>query len=123
MISQGFVYKNQHVLMVRQHVQRGDIVWNFPGGGIHEGETPEEACLREIKEETGYDVEIKSLLCAEPSKFTYLVEIVGGDLFLDASQEDNEDILDVAWVSIDDTAKWDHITLPIFELYRQSNAN
>jgi len=34
MISQALITRNDKVLMVRQHVQRGDIVWNFPGGGI-----------------------------------------------------------------------------------------
>lgn len=27
--------------------------WNFPGGGIHRGETPEAAARRELREETG----------------------------------------------------------------------
>ncbi|WP_419961783.1 NUDIX hydrolase [Psychrobacillus sp. BM2] len=120
MISQGFVLKDNMVLMVQQHVQRGEIVWNFPGGGIHKGESPEDACIREIKEETGYEVKIKELLNTESTKFTYLVEIVGGKMFVDKSIEDNEDIIDVSWVSIDDKTKWDNITLPIFNLYQKS---
>ncbi|MEK3954600.1 MULTISPECIES: NUDIX hydrolase [Psychrobacillus] len=120
MISQGFVLKDNMVLMVQQHVQRGEIVWNFPGGGIHKGESSEDACIREIKEETGYEVKIKELLYTESTKFTYLVEIVGGKMFVDKSNEDNEDIIDVSWVSIDDKTKWDNITLPIFDLYQKS---
>lgn len=27
--------------------------WQFPQGGIHQGESPREACLRELREETG----------------------------------------------------------------------
>jgi 8-oxo-dGTP pyrophosphatase MutT (NUDIX family) len=120
MISQGFVLKDNMVLMVQQHVKRGEIVWNFPGGGIHKGESPEDACIREIKEETGYKVKIKGLLYSNSTKCTYLVEIVGGKMFLDKSIEDNEDIIDVSWVSIDDKTKWDKITLPIFDLYQKS---
>jgi ADP-ribose pyrophosphatase YjhB (NUDIX family) len=62
MLSQAVITRNNEVLMVKQYVQRGDIVWNFPGGGIEEGETPEEACLREVEEETGFIVNIVTLL-------------------------------------------------------------
>jgi 8-oxo-dGTP diphosphatase len=40
-------------------VQRRDIpVWVFPGGGLDPQETPEEGVLREVHEETGYQVQI-----------------------------------------------------------------
>jgi len=36
--------------------------WEFPGGKIEFGETPEEATIREVKEESGYDVSVESML-------------------------------------------------------------
>ena len=45
------------ILMVRQFY-RGEEIWTFPGGNIEEYETPKEAAIREVKEETNYDIEI-----------------------------------------------------------------
>lgn len=117
MISQALIIKDRQVLMVKQYVQRGDIVWNFPGGGIEDYESPEAACIREVKEETGFDVELVNLLHKDENKFTYLAKIVGGNLTLDKSNPDNEDLIDNGWVTLDDNSKWDSYTLPILDLY------
>ena len=37
--------------------------WEFPGGKIEPGETPEEAIVREIKEELDVDITVDSFLC------------------------------------------------------------
>lgn len=53
-----------HVLLVK----RDDVpVWVLPGGGIDPGESPEEALVREIHEETGYRVKIlRKCACYQP---------------------------------------------------------
>lgn len=72
--------------------------WCLPGGGVDPGETVEEACLREIDEETGLKARVIRLLgiYSDPNKLveypdgnkvqivalSFEVEIVGGELGL-----------------------------------------
>ena len=49
----AIIFENQQLLMVKTN--KGD--YKFPGGGIKEGETREQALVREVLEETGYHVQ------------------------------------------------------------------
>ncbi|MEK3779236.1 NUDIX hydrolase [Paenibacillus sp. FSL R5-0810] len=118
-IAQAIIIKDKYILMVRQFVQRGAIVWNFPGGGIEEGETPDEACIREVKEETGLDVKALKLIQHQEGKYTYLVTDIEGRIHLDKSNKDNDDIIEIKWLSIDDYKIFDNYTKPIIELVRK----
>ncbi len=50
----------QEKIFVQKRLPQGAWanLWEFPGGRIEEGESPEEAIMREFKEETGFDVQV-----------------------------------------------------------------
>lgn len=49
----AIVCRDEKVLVI--HSRKYDY-YKFPGGGLEKGETPEEALIREVKEESGYTV-------------------------------------------------------------------
>jgi 8-oxo-dGTP diphosphatase len=61
-ISSVVLKKDDKLLLVKEVLESKKEYWIFPGGGVEFGETIEEAAVREAKEETGLDVEIKEFL-------------------------------------------------------------
>ncbi|MGD6963495.1 NUDIX hydrolase [Fictibacillus phosphorivorans] len=112
MLAQGVVISDGKVLLVKQKVKRGDIVWNYPGGGVEPGETFEQACIREVLEETGYTVKIIKPLIQRKEKQVFLCELISGTLTI----EDDEDILDVRWIDLQDDMYFDDVSRPVVEM-------
>jgi 8-oxo-dGTP pyrophosphatase MutT (NUDIX family) len=50
----GVVLRQQDVLLIRVSEIKGRPVWSFPKGRLDAGETPAQAALREVMEETGW---------------------------------------------------------------------
>ncbi len=66
------------VLLIKRGVEPGKGKWALPSGFMEQEETPEEACIRELEEETGIKGKVKRLI-AVYSEFT---EIYGNVLLL-----------------------------------------
>jgi ADP-ribose pyrophosphatase YjhB (NUDIX family) len=70
-------------------------IWNLPGGGVENGELPDEAAIRETREETGLKVKIKDLvgIYGKPHRdelvFVFIGEVVGGKLKVMAESDES----------------------------------
>lgn len=105
------VVRDDSVLLVRQYrLLINDLSWEIPGGGIDEGEQPEEAAVRECLEETGISCRnIKPVIrfhlgldtIHNPSWVFY------ADEFSDTGIRCNDpgEVVDYQWVAIDDCMK------------------
>ncbi len=96
-----------HAALIARHDRRGRLVWSLPKGHLEEGETAEQAALREVEEETGIQGRILAPLgvidfwfIAEKRRIHktvhhFLMEARGGEL----SDADPE-VVEVAWVPL-----------------------
>ena len=85
------VNKDNKILLVR-HKKGNQRYWVLPGGRLEYGETFEECAIRELKEETGLDVEVERFLflseALAPDRSRHIVNIfikarvVGGTMKL-----------------------------------------
>jgi len=102
------VTDDNKVIMVKQYRHGiSSIETELPGGVAEEGETPEQAVRREVKEETGYEfdsLEYLGKVCANPSttnNFTHLFLARGGKKVTDQKLDESEEI-EVLFLSLDE---------------------
>lgn len=59
--TDAIVFRNNRILLIKRKNDPYKNAWALPGGFINYGETVENACLRELEEETGLTGEIQNL--------------------------------------------------------------
>jgi 8-oxo-dGTP diphosphatase len=77
----AIVINNNHIALIKRR-RAGRLYYVFPGGQIEEGETPEQAAVREIEEELGLIVEVERLIIQvsfhKKKQYYFLSHITGG---------------------------------------------
>jgi 8-oxo-dGTP diphosphatase len=113
--SYALIAKDSKILLL--HRTTSHKVWEFPGGGIEFGESPEDAAVREAKEESGLDVRSEGLLSVNshvtPQNnhyifFLYRCTIVGGK---ESASDEEHDM--AGWFTADEMERLPDLALSI----------
>ena len=112
--------ENEKVALI-ERFRDGNHYYVFPGGGVDEGENPEEAAIREMEEETGLRVTVKQEVAEIhfdlSTQHYFLVERVSGEYgtgtgeeYTDADPDDpTEGVYVPVWMPIQDLAIHENI--------------
>ena len=120
----GVIVKDGELLLTHWN-EEGHTGWTLPGGGLADYETAEDAAVREIREETGYDAELVTLLGIdsrfikpadrwEPNgrglhalRIIYVARAVGGVLTHEVGGSSDE----ARWVPLDEVGELPTVSL------------
>ncbi len=112
----GVVYRRTddgiEVVLASRRTRRGDLAWGLAKGGIEDGETREDAAIREVREETGLTAEIEADL--GDTKYMYvwddvrirktvhffLMRFTGGDV-----DDRDDEMEEIRWFPLDRALK------------------
>lgn len=100
----ALLLRGDHVLLVRRTIEPEIGLWAIPAGFVNAYELPEDAVRREMREETGLEVEVAQLFDVLSGRehprgsdilLVYVVRQVGGVLAA------GDDAGDAAWFKLD----------------------
>lgn len=104
------IVSHNKLLMVKERESMG---WSIPSGGIEAGESPEQACIREVWEETGFKIEVKKPLHIketarknyEVTTYYFLCEVIEGQI---SYQDPDDAIEEIAWKTYEEVLELQH---------------
>ncbi len=113
----GVIEKEGKILIAKRKARRNlESKWEFPGGKMKKGETPEECLIREIKEEMDLEIRVLSLISSRKHKLpsgeeihlhAYFAEYLSGSPKL-------TDHVEARWVERDNLLNYDFFEPDLF---------
>ena len=110
-VSRGITFIDNQVLLLHRIRKDGDIYLDYyaiPGGGVEEGESLEDACLREIEEETSLKVSLQDYLGFETYSngtcYYFLTKYLGGTPILGGEEKERnnpDNFYEIKLINID----------------------
>lgn len=107
-IAVGVVRKDGRILITRRK-ESGLLggLWEFPGGKIKRGESPEDACRREISEEVNLSVEVTGFITRVDHAYSHFrVAVDVFDCEYTAGEIKLSGPTDFRWILIDETDEY-----------------
>ena len=95
--------ENNEILMVQEAAKNIRGLYNIPAGKLDSNESIFDGAIREVKEETGYDVKLDSILCIQYLENKNILKIIFNATIISGEECFNKDeIMDIRWISIDE---------------------
>lgn len=123
------VLKNQDgELFIQRRPETGLLggLWEFPGGKREEGESIQEACQRELKEELGIDVQVGELITSIPHAYSHFkITLHAFNCDIEAGDPASSTDLPIAWIAADQLEKYafPRANRKLIEALKESNEN
>ena len=107
----AIIVEGNRILLVKRASEPNKGMWSVPGGLVRAGEKLEEALKREVKEETGLEIEVgdlgfvsEEIIRKDDLKYHYVIidflaEVKGGELKAGSDAEDAK------WVKLDEVGE------------------
>lgn len=122
----ALVFRGEEVLLIKRGKPPGEGQWSIPGGIQHLGETVREAARREVREETGLEIEVIDVIAVVDSirrdakgqvEYHYtLIDVLAE--WRNGEAAAGDDAAAIAWVPLDrleDFKLW-HETVRVIQL-------
>ena len=138
-VARGIIFFNNQVLLLHRIRKENDKYLEYyaiPGGGIEDLETREEACIREVKEETSLDVNINTYLGLDEYEkgitYYFLTNYLKGEIALGGEEKEHnnpDNFYETKLIDVDELnqimiyGKGQEMIKKAYDIYKKSSLN